>query len=481
MHVSSLASPYGIGTMGKSAYEFVDFLKASKTSVWQVLPIGQTGYGDSPYQSVSSFAGNPYFIDLDILVEEGFLLKSDLPIEEIYEEKVDFGKMYVKRYKILKCSYKKSYKKVEVEVRKFRAENSWLEDYAYFMAIKNHFGGISWQEWADEEIKMHEESAITRYGDMLCEDIEFYCYIQYLFYKQWKKLRKYANENGVKICGDMPIYCAMDSADVWANSENFQLSKEKRAEKVAGVPPDYFAEDGQLWGNPLFDWEYLKNNDYKFWIDRMKSTSELFDIVRLDHFIGFVKYYSISADATNAKEGIWNEGPMYSLFDKIKAEVPNLEIIAEDLGVIFEEVYQMKTHYGYPGMHILTFMLDPNEGTSTAINDIKENSIVYTGTHDNDTTIGWWNSLTDEEKNNIAGKIDLKYGENVADKLIEICFESRSETVVIPIQDYLYLGQEARMNIPGVASGNWQFRVKTDAINLELATKIAKLSEKYQR
>ncbi len=481
MHISSLPSPYGIGTMGKSAYEFVDFLCESKTSVWQVLPIGQTGYGDSPYQSVSSFAGNPYFIDLDILVEEGLLFKEHLPKRKIDQEKVDFGEMYYERYEVLKRSYEISFKTISEEIESFKKQHKWLEDYSYFMAMKNHFGGVSWQEWEDECARMHDESAIRKYGQELENDINFYCYIQYLFYKQWKKLRKYANDRGIKICGDMPIYCASDSADVWANSENFQLSDAKKSENVAGVPPDYFSEDGQLWGNPLFDWEYLKENNFKFWIERMKSTSELFDIVRLDHFIGFAKYYSISADSTNAKEGVWMEGPKYALFDKISEEVASLEIIAEDLGVAFEEVDNMKNHYGYPGMHILTFMLDPNEGTDTPLSGVKENSIIYTGTHDNDTTLGWWNSLDEEEREKIAKKINLSDGECIVDKLIEICFESNSDTVVIPIQDYLKLDESARMNIPGVASGNWQFRVKTGDVTSELAKKISLLNEKFKR
>lgn len=483
MHVSSLPSKYGIGTLGEEAYNFIDFLSSSNCTVWQVLPLGQTGFGDSPYQSVSSFAGNPYFIDLETLVKEDLLISSDLPEKRATNLGIDYGELYIKKYATLRKSFEKSYFKVSSEVEKFKEEHEWIDDYSMFMAIKNHYKGESWQNWKDEKLRMHNAEAIQTARAILQDDINFYCYVQYLFFKQWRALRDYANKKSIKICGDLPIYCALDSADVWGNSECFQLSEEKVPQKVAGVPPDYFSADGQLWGNPLYDWKHLDKTEYKFWIKRMQATAELFDIVRIDHFIGFVNYYSIDASATTAKEGVWEKGPKHPLFKAIQSNVPQLEIIAEDLGSLSAEVTALKEDFNFPGMHVLMFMvpLQKTHDQEYLPLQITENSVCYTGTHDNDTTLSWWKNLDDNSKHSILESFKIKNDKNIVTDLISICFASDSQTVIIPIQDYLNLGGEARMNTPGTSENNWQFRINSGDLTKSLSKKIAGLNKKYKR
>lgn len=483
MHISSLPSKYGIGSFGKEAYKFVDFLYQSKSSIWQVLPMGQTGYGDSPYQSVSSFAGNPYFIDLDILTKEGFLQTKDLPKKQ-KENAIDYANLYKTRYNTLQKSFNFAYEKVESEVEEFKKEQCWLLDYALYMSIKKKENFNSWLDWSDELAKNHDETRLAELQEELGDDVKFYCYIQYLFFKQWNSLKKYANEKGIKICGDLPIYCALDSADVWGNYQNFQLSDKKVPLAVAGVPPDYFSADGQLWGNPLYDWEYIKETNYTFWIDRIKGSASLFDMVRLDHFIGFVNYYSIEYGAENARNGEWKQGPGLALFEKIKEAVPNLEIIAEDLGVLTEEVISLKEDAGFAGMHILMFMLSTAEEDGKKVlkmQKFSKKSIAYTGTHDNDTTLSWWNSLSKEDKAVFLEGLGFSSDKNIVRKMIKVCFGSKSETVIIPITDYLSVGGEGRMNTPGKTEGNWVYQIKKGELTQLLAKEIAKLNKKYNR
>ncbi len=483
MHLSSLPSNYGIGTMGEAAYKFIDFLSESKSSIWQVLPLGQTGYGDSPYQSVSSFAGNPYFIDLDILVSEGFLNAGDLPEKKKNQIKINYGELYNERYSTLKKSFDANFYKVSTDVASFKESHDWVNDYSLFMALKKHFGGKSWLEWEDEKVRMHDKNALRAYNVMLKEDVDFYSYIQYLFFKQWKNLREYANKKSIKICGDLPIYCALDSADVWANAACFQLSDKKVPTRVAGVPPDYFSADGQLWGNPLYDWKYLDTVNYDFWVKRMQATAELFDIARIDHFIGFVNYYSIDAAATTAKEGVWEKGPKHALFKAIQKKVPQIEIIAEDLGSLSQEVTDLKNDFNYPGMHVLMFMipLQKTHDEKDVPLQITTNSVVYTGTHDNNTTLSWWQNLDEYSKKSILKSFNLTSDKHIVSALIKVCFASDSETVIIPIQDYLGCDSESRMNTPGTAEDNWQFRIKNGATSKTLAKRIARLNKKYNR
>ncbi len=481
LHISSLPSEYGIGTMGKEAYEFIDFLKESGIKIWQVLPIGQTGFGDSPYQSFSTFAGNPYFIDYARLIEMGLLEESDLPTHEFPTDTIDFGAQYIEKYAILRKSFDKGYNKIKAEVEAFKEAEPWVVDYGLFMALKDYFGGRSWQEWADVSIKNREPYAIGKYQLILRNDINFYCYIQCIFYKEWLKLKNYANENGIEIFGDIPIYCSMDSCDVWANTDSFQLDGELKPSEVAGVPPDYFSEDGQLWGNPLYNWEKQKENNYEFWVNRMKGTVKLFDMIRLDHFIGFANYYAVPANSENARIGQWKDGPDSQLFDVIEEKIANIKIVAEDLGIVSEKVINLREKYNYPGMSILMFMFDPKEDTNIEPNEISKNTIVYTGTHDNDTLTGWWSEQDQNLKDYVLKYLSAENDDNIVYDMIEKCLMSNADTAIIPMQDYLIQDTTCRLNTPGTQGDNWKYRVRKEDITSDLATKIRELNVKSDR
>ena len=347
MPVFSLPSPYGIGTLGKGAYKFADWLKASGAGIWQVLPAGPTGYGDSPYQSFSSFAGNPYFIDPDMLCGDGILPEKDLPRKLPEGKAIDYGALYASRRQMLQAAYEHSGKRLKSETDEFLASHPDIRDYALFMALKDKFGGRCWHDFPKCLVR-REKSALEKYKKLLADRTDYYVFEQYLFFSQWKSLRGYVNSLGIEILGDMPIYVAPDSADVWANHRSFQLDGDRRPSFVAGVPPDYFSEDGQKWGNPLYDWKYMKNHGYEFFIRRAKAASELFDTVRLDHFIGFANYYSVQPDAPDAKNGFWRNGPGKSLFTTIEKEVPSLGLVAEDLGIISDKVIKILKSTGYP-------------------------------------------------------------------------------------------------------------------------------------
>ena len=481
LHISSLPNRYGIGTIGKSAYDFVDFLKSSGVKIWQVLPIGQTGYGDSPYQSFSSFAGNPYFIDYDRLVEMGLMQESDLPTHEFDENNIDYGQQYFEKYKILRKSYNENYDRLKVSINEFRKEETWVEDYALFMSLKDHFGGQSWQDWSDLSIKKREPHAIELYRAILSNDINFYCYIQFIFYKEWKRLREYANLNGIEIFGDIPIYCSMDSCDVWANAECFQLDSELKPIDVAGVPPDYFCEDGQLWGNPLYNWDGLKENDYEFWINRLKGTVKLFDMIRLDHFIGFANYYAVPVDSENAKIGEWRDGPNEDLFEVINKKLDGIKIIAEDLGVVSEKVVELREKFNFPGMSVFVFMFDINKGLESGTYNLLENTVAYTGTHDNDTLKGWWSTQEVEMKEYILSYLNLENDENIVADLVDMCLSSNADTAIIPIQDYLLQDSDCRLNTPGTQGDNWRYRLKQEYLTETLSQKIKNLNIKFNR
>lgn len=481
LHISSLPSPYGIGTMGEEAYNFVNFLKKAGEKIWQVLPIGPTSYGDSPYQSFSTFAGNPYFIDLDMLVSEELLKESSLPKKQLDVESIDYGDLFIERYKILRDSFEYSYERVKRKVAYFIGRNQWVKDYALFMALKKHFNGQSWQDWDNQLLRHRDPEELSKYKKLLKDEIKFHEYLQYLFFKQWKALKNYANEKGIEICGDMPIYIALDSSDVWANSEVFQLTEDRYPSEVAGVPPDYFSEDGQLWGNPIFDWEYLKSTNYDWFILRMQTMSKMFNILRLDHFIGFANYYKIPYGVDNAKIGEWVLGPDMSLFNEIKKRV-NIKIIAEDLGVLGERVIRLRENTGYPGMVVVTFAFDPNDTNNHNLpHTIKENTVVYTGTHDNDTTLGWWQSQTEQTKNYVLNYLGKDNEFNIVYDLIQSCLDSKANTAIFPMQDFLGLGSEARMNVPGTLGNNWKWRMKRNMATEELAKKIKKMLTESDR
>ncbi|MBP3931230.1 MAG: 4-alpha-glucanotransferase, partial [Peptostreptococcaceae bacterium] len=450
MPISSLPSKYGIGAFSKEAYDFVDLLKETNQSLWQILPLGPTSYGDSPYQSISTFAGNLYFIDLEELIEEGLLTEKECTSCDWgdNEEYIDYGKIYSYRFKILRQAYKRSTLENDTDYIKFCKENEyWLKDYALYIAIKNSNESKSWTNW-DEDIRLRKVDAINFYEESLKEDIEFYKYTQYLFFKQWNKLKAYANENGISIVGDIPIYVSLDSADSWSNPELFQLDKDGYPTAVAGCPPDYFSEDGQLWGNPLYDWDYHKESNYEWWIKRIEHAFKLYDVVRIDHFRAFDEYYSIPYGDKNARKGSWKKGPGMDLFNAIKESLGEVNIIAEDLGTITDSVQKLLKDTNYPGMKVLQFAFDTDGSNEYLPHNYERNYVVYTGTHDNQTLCGWYESLDDSIKEAVNTYINNTDESKARWDLICLAMRSIADTCIIPVQDYLGLGDEARMNEP---------------------------------
>lgn len=478
LHITSLPSEGMFGTLGKEAYHFVDWLKKAGMSIWQVLPVGPTGYGDSPYQSTCTHAGSIYMIDLRKLKEDGFLVSDIENYHNAYETSYEGAKE--SHVLALRKSFEESFDRVKNEVNAFVSAHPAIEDYSLFMAVKDYFSGKMWTEWPDIAIRMREERALEHYGRILNDEVNFYKYTQFLFFKQWTALKTYANNSGVSLFGDIPIYVSEDSSDTWASPEMFQLDRDRRPVKVAGVPPDYFSEDGQLWGNPLYDWKKLRRTGYAWWINRLKTTLELYDMVRVDHFIGFANYYSIRAGAPNARVGKWEKAPGKSFFTTVKRKLPELHVIAEDLGVISKRVKRLLRFCGYPGMKVLSFGFDGGQDNPHFLSNITENSICYTGTHDNDTLIGWWNQLSEETKKYALENLPER--ETVSDSMIEAAIGSPARISVIPMQDILHLDGSARMNTPGTVGGsNWHWRMEKGALTDELAAKYRELNEFYER
>ena len=505
MPVSSLPSPYGIGTLGKAAYEFVDFVAACSHRYWQVLPIGPTTYGDSPYQSYSAFAGNPYFVDLDMLVEEGLLLKSELisidwgdgvvPVQVSEEEAlagkytavsehslgdenyVSYEKIYANRFKVLHSAYE-AYRKVLSESRvrlaaglpeykkfdNFIAENeNWLPDYALFMAVKEHFGQKSWQEW-DDDIKFRTLKGLEKYKTELSEEIGFWYFVQYEFYKQWKKLKKYANDKNVEIIGDIPIYMGLDSADVWSHADDFLLDENLAPTKVAGVPPDAFSELGQKWGNPLYDWGKMEHTGFKWWRERMAHSAILYDIIRIDHFIGIVKYYTIPAQMPDARQGSYEQGPGQKLLDAVNEAIGEKSIIAEDLGVALPEVDELLLDNGYPSMKVLEFAFGGDRKNPHLPFNYRQNCVVYGGTHDNETLMGYFTEHNEWELGYAFDYLDTRDRERMVDNVFRAAYGSVAVLAVFSVQDILKLGNWARMNTPSSLGDNWKWRMKSGAL-----------------
>ena len=483
--ISSLPSKYGIGAFSKEAYEFVDFLAASGQKLWQVLPIGPTGYGDSPYQSFSTFAGNPYFIDLDTLVQEKLLLQEECEACDWGDdpEKVDYEKIYTSRFVVLRKAFER-FDRSDKDYQKFYENHKeWVEEYALFMVLKNHFGGKSWQDWP-EEIRNHDASAIDRCSHQYRDEIEFYIFQQYMFDKQWTDLRRYANEAGVHIIGDIPIYVSLDSVEVWSHPELFALDENRTPIAVAGCPPDAFSVDGQLWGNPLYDWSYHKKTGFEWWIERMKVLFDRFDIVRIDHFRGFDEYYSIPYDAKTAAEGHWEKGIGIELFDAMKKVFgEHAAIIAEDLGYVTDSVKQLLADTGYPGMKLIEFAFDSREGGDYIPYNYTKNCVVYTGTHDNDTLQGWYKAISEEDREYTIEYLNNRETpvEEIHWDFIRLALSTVADTCVISAQDYLGLGSEARMNTPSSIGGNWVWRMKKGACTRQLSQKILELSKIYGR
>lgn len=481
--VSSIPSAYGIGAFSKEAYEFVDFLKESGQTYWQILPLGPTGYGDSPYQSFSTFAGNPYYIDLEKLIQAGFLTREQCQDYDWGESEnyVDYEKIYLSRFKVLKKVFEKSEIENNGAFCTFVKENDfWLADYALYMAVKDSFQGKSWSEW-DEDIRLRKPEAIEKYSSQLKEQILFYEFQQYLFAEQWMQLKKYANEKGIHIIGDIPIYVAFDSADTWANPELFQFDENCMPTGVAGCPPDSFSATGQLWGNPLYRWEYHKETGYAWWMQRISYCYKLYDVVRIDHFRGFDEYYNIPFGDTTAQFGKWEKGPGYDLFRVMKEKLGDKAVIAEDLGFLTPSVIELVKKTGYPGMKILQFAFDSREESDYLPHNYSANSVVYTGTHDNDTTMGWYQTVGEHDRSFAKKYLNIKDDEDMVWNFIRAAIASVSDIAIIPMQDYLSLGSEARINVPSTLGNNWKWRMIKGQTDKELAEKICKMCKLYGR
>lgn len=488
LHPTSLPGPYGMGDLGPEAYRFVDFLTGSKTKLWQVLPLGPTGYGDSPYQCFSAFAGNPYLISPDILLRDGLLQPDDIIGAEIFPSlKVDYGKVLKWKLNLLATAYERFKSKRSRHADGFEQfceiEAYWLEDYSIFMSIKENQGGGSWGAWPEPLRKREAKALITVRSDFR-ESIERQKFYQYLFYKQWDDLHQYTQDRGIQIIGDIPIFVAYDSSDAWANPGLFYLDEFGKPTVVAGVPPDGFSADGQLWGNPLYDWEKHKETGFAWWLSRFSSTLKQVDIIRLDHFRGFAGYYEIPAADHTARNGIWRPALGFDLFKTLIKELGELPIIAEDLGLITDDVVALRDGFGFPGMRILQFSFSGPENPFLPF-QYTQNSVVYTGVHDNDTSLGWFETTTDEERKFACQYLDFYPTKDQTKKfpwkLIRAAWESVAVFAIAPMQDILALGGEARMNYPSRLGGNWDWRMESSSLTEELEERIGQLNYVYGR
>ncbi|MGL4738057.1 MAG: 4-alpha-glucanotransferase [Cellulosilyticaceae bacterium] len=481
--IASLPSPYGIGCFSKEAYRFVDQLKAGGQKYWQILPLGPTGYGDSPYQSFSTFAGNPYYIDLQQLIDEG-LINEAMTKPWHFEENegyIDYEKVYRSRKPLLEAAFAKTGAKEDEKFEQFCKEEAyWLEDYTLYMALKDHFGGSSWQLW-DEPIRLREPEAMIAYTKRLEKEKQFYAYTQYLFMSQWQALKDYAHTQGIQIIGDIPIYVALDSVDTWAQSDLFLLDEKKAPISVAGCPPDAFAATGQLWGNPLYVWEKHEAQDYKWWISRVRHCFKLYDVVRIDHFRGFDAYYAIPAADETAEFGKWQTGPGYQLFEAIKRQLGDVRIIAEDLGYLTESVKKLLAQTGYPGMKVIQFAFDAREDSDYLPHNYDHNCVVYTGTHDNDTLKGWYEKLPEADRHMAEDYAYIPQDQLCCQRLIALAYQSVADLVVVPLQDFLELGSEARINTPSTLGGNWKWRLKEGMLGDTYVAALAKMVATYKR
>ena len=483
MPISSLPSEYGIGTMGKEAKRFVDFLVKGGQRYWQILPICPTSYGDSPYQSFSSFAGNPYFIDLELLCEEGLLRKEECDAITWCEreDSVDYPTLYENRYGLLKKAYQCFCGNIPEDFLDFCEKQAlWLEDYALFMALKDANAGASWLTW-DDDLKMRDAKAIEKAKIAYAEDIRFYRMLQYLFFKQWKELKDYANAHNIFIIGDVPIYVALDSADVWSNPKQFYLDKKLEPVAVAGCPPDAFSEDGQLWGNPLFRWDVMKKDGYTWWVNRIRGMARLYDIVRIDHFRGFDSYYAIPYGNDTAREGKWMKGPGMDLFRTLEKKLGKVDIIVEDLGFLTPSVHKLLKDTGFPGMKVIQFAFDSREGSDYLPHNYPKHCVVYTGTHDNDTSVGWMETAPGASVKFAKDYLNLTKKEGYHWGMMRAAWSSVADMAIVPMQDLLGLGSEARMNTPSTLGDNWKWRATPEQINDKLAKKLWKYMQMYGR
>ncbi|MBR6113660.1 MAG: 4-alpha-glucanotransferase [Oscillospiraceae bacterium] len=485
LHITSLPTPHGIGTLGKDAYRFVDFLRAAGQSCWQILPLGPTGYGDSPYQTDSSFAGNPYLIDLDLLAEEGLLTGEEIAAASMGDDPhaVDFAALYAARWPLLRQAFRRGWSRDREAAEAFYRENeSWLRPYALFFAAKRRFGMRPWTEWEEGLRSFPAGSDLLRWEDELREDRELCIFLQYHFYRQWDALRAYVRDSGIEIIGDVPIYVPMDSADVWSERELFELDDQCRPTEVAGVPPDYFNEDGQLWGNPLYDWKEMERRGFDWWIRRLKAAGRLYDVVRIDHFRGLESFWAVPYGDRTARQGRWRPGPGKAFISAVRTALPELKLIAEDLGYLTPEVRELREFSGFPGMKILQFAFDPSGDSEYLPHRIGPNSVCYCGTHDN-TPLGQWLAETDEKTLAFAREyLGLNEEEGYRYGLLRAGMGCASDLFVSQMQDWLDLGTAGRMNEPGILGcGNWCWRMDAGAAGEELAKKIARMTKLYGR
>ena len=485
MPISSLPSPYGIGTFGKAAYDFADFLHAAGQGYWQLLPLGPTSYGDSPYQSFSTFAGNPYFIDLDLLIKDKLLTRKEVTSCAWGSEPryVDYGKIYESRFALLERAKARGWERDREAVAAFEAENSrWLPDYALFMALKRHFGMKSWTEWPDEGARLHRADSLERYRAELRGDVELFTYIQFLFFRQWSALKSYINGLGIRIIGDIPIYVAMDSSDVWSEPEKFQLDERNVPVEVSGVPPDYFSADGQLWGNPLYDYEAMQKDGFEWWIRRIGGAAKLYDVIRIDHFRGLESYWAIPYGDKTARGGKWVKGPGHDFVRAMQERFPDLRLIAEDLGFLTDDVIRLQKDSGWPGMKVLEFAFDSREPSNYLPHRYIRNCICYSGTHDNETLAQWLAQTSETARAYAAEYLGLTEQEGYAWGILRSGLASVADTFIAQLQDYLGLGAEARMNTPGTLSDrNWSWRLQPGLLTAELAHRLRRMNTMYER
>ncbi len=482
MHITSLPSPYGIGTFGSEAEAFVDWLKSAGQKYWQVLPIGPTGYGDSPYQSFSTFAGNPLLIDLDDLVKSGLIKKESCTSADYGADPsfVDYEKVCRTKMAILREAYSNFDENVSY-LAFIKSEAAWLDDYALFMAVKEENGGVSWSEWNDD-LRLRKPQALEAAAERLEKEIGFWKFVQFIFYSQWERLKSYANKNGIKIIGDIPIYVSPDSSDVWANSYLYEMDRECRPKRVAGVPPDYFSATGQLWGNPLYNWEAMKKENYSWWISRIEKATELYDVVRIDHFRAFDTYWAIPYGEKTAVNGKWEKGPGMDLWNAVKKQLVSVPIIAEDLGDIFDSVKELLKASGFPGMRVLQFGFNPNNDDNDHLpHRYPFNSVCYTGTHDNSTIVGWYKAADPKTKAMCRRYIKPRFFEKINKAMIRELYKSTTGLAIVPMQDVAGLDDRARMNTPSTLGGNWKWRAEKRLFSESNARFMREMAETYYR
>ena len=484
MPISSLPSQYGIGTLGEAAFRFADFLKSAGQTCWQLLPLGPTGYGDSPYSSFSAYAGNPYFIDLGCLCRDGLLEMGDIDGVDWGNDprNVDYGKIYARRWEVLRKAFRAGWPRDRQAVLAFAEENGrWLPDYALFMALKQHFGMRPWTYWADKDIRTRHPESMARYQALLEDDMRFFTYLQFLFFRQWHTLREYAGSRGIRLIGDLPMYVAPDSADVWAEPENFLLDEQNLPREVSGVPPDRFSADGQLWGNPIYDWQRMREDGYSWWIRRIAGSKRLYDILRIDHFRGLESYWSVPYGAKTSKAGRWVKGPGMDFVRIIRDWFAGVPIIAEDLGLMTPEVGQLMAESGFPGMKVLAFAFGDGEASGYLPHNYGHNCVCYVGTHDNETIIQWWDTADRRDVAFARRYLAIHDDEGFNWGVIRGGMSSVADLFVVQMQDCLGLGGEARMNIPGTETGNWRWRLLPGEADDVLAAKLYEYTKMYGR